>query len=302
MAATGGGHGDPSSSSSLERSRRRPSPSLLPRCPRRAQSGDRDSRSPGGLADLPESMCIRRARTFEPLAPSAHINVPDPVTHPPPWSEACARPGRDSNGKYLPRSTFKECTSNGNCYSCGRPLCQGVPRPVCAKVCAKVYAARIDDSDREPLPVVPEGPDREPQSSEDDSRPPQAEPDDVSDRDDGNAGVISDQYTTSGDDERYPFPSKEGSQIISRATRVVPWVQEDPSGVRAAKASKPGVPAPKAVESNRACYKIGAGKQPSGEPRLQRCIEILVPVNGLKLEYCWMGAPIPIWYPRNSPQ
>ena len=63
---------------------------------------------------------------------------------------------------------------------------------------------------------------------------------------------------------------------------MVPLVQEDFIGVRAAKASKPGVSAPKAIENNQACYKTGAGKQPSQEPHLQWCIKVLVPVNGLK--------------------
>ena len=207
-------------------------------------------------------------------------DMPSLVAHPQHLPDTRTPAGHHSNGKYLPRSVPKEGTSSENCYNYGEAghFANDCLRPVHAKG----YAARVSKSNGGSYSVIPETADREPPSSDDDIRLPQAEPDDTSDRDDGNAGAIGDQYTTSGDDDRYPFSSEDGSHIISQATRVVPLVLEDLIGARAAKASKPGVSAPKAVESNWARYKVGAGKRPSREPRLQQCIKILVPVNGLK--------------------
>ena len=130
--------------------------------------------------------------------------------------------------------------------------------------------------------MVPAAAEEDSPSSDVDGHLPPVEPDSASDRDEGDAGALGNQYTTSGDDNRYPFSSEEDFQIISQATRVVPLVPEDTIGVCAAKASKPGVSTPKAVESNQARYKVGAGKQPSQEPCFQQCIEVSVPVNGLK--------------------
>ena len=62
---------------------------------------------------------------------------------------------------------------------------------------------------------------------------------------------------------------------------MVPSLPEDEIIAHAAKASKPTVTKPKVVESNRARYKIGSGAQPMCDKRLQRCIEVSVPVNGL---------------------
>src|SRR5882757_487889 len=90
-------------------------------------------------------------------------------------------------------------------------------------------------------------------------------PNDVSNHDNGDAGAIGNQYSTSGDDDQYPFSDCGGSEVVSWAVQVVPLVQEDTIGAHAAKASKPDAPKPKAVESNRAHYKIGAGRQPSHE-------------------------------------
>ena len=66
-----------------------------------------------------------------------------------------------------------------------------------------------------------------------------------------------------------------------RAVRVIPLEAEDEVNVRVARASKPGIPKPQVVESNRARYKVGPGPQPNRNKRLQRCIEVSMPVNGL---------------------
>ena len=214
------------------------------------------------------------------LAPSAYIMVPNPVTHLQSHPEARVPPGCDSNGRYLPRSTHEEGTSNRNCYNYGRSG-HFVKECLCP-ACAKGYTTRIDESDGESPPVVPETTEEEPPPSDVKNQSPQAEPDNVSNHDDGHAGATGDQYTTLGDNDRYPFLSDEGSQIIPQVVRVIPSVQEDLIGAHAAKASKAEVFKPKAVGCNCAHYKIGAGEQPSHNSQLQRCIEVLVPVNGLK--------------------
>ena len=89
--------------------------------------------------------------------------------------------------------------------------------------------------------VIPEMTERDPQSSDDENQLPQAEPDNVSNHNDSDMGVIDDQNNSSGDDDRYQFSSNNGSQIISQATRVMPLAQEEFIGMHATRASKPEV-------------------------------------------------------------
>jgi hypothetical protein len=57
--------------------------------------------------------------------------------------------------------------------------------------------------------------------------------------------------------------------LASRAVRVVPSLPDNEIIAHATKASKPTETKLKVVESNRACYKVGSGPQPTCDKCLQ---------------------------------
>jgi len=84
------------------------------------------------------------------------------------------------------------------------------------------------------------------------------------------------------DAEAYQFSSGDDSEpVYSRATRIIATSALNKIESRVAKASKPTPPKTPIVESNRAQYKIVKGVQPQRVNRLQRCIEVTIPINRL---------------------
>jgi hypothetical protein len=81
----------------------------------------------------------------------------------------------------------------------------------------------------------------------------------------------------------YQFSSSDDSEpLFTRATRIIMTTAAlNKIESRAAKALKLTPPKAPNVESNRARYKIGNGPQPQRDSRLQCCIEVTVPINGL---------------------
>ena len=83
------------------------------------------------------------------------------------------------------------------------------------------------------------------------------------------------------EDNAYHFSSGDSEPVYSRATRIIATSALTKIESRTAKATKATLPKIPTVESNRARYKIGTGPQPQRDNRLQRCIEVTVPINGL---------------------
>ena len=191
---------------------------------------------------------------------------------------ATAQSSRDSKGKFVPRNTTKEGNGSGKCYNCGKfghfsKNCPDPPK-------AKGYAARLDGDEDETQMEVLDATGYDSERSYD-GEPRSREEHENSSQHSEDVEEPGDEYQSIDEDHRYPFSDEEGSLAASRAVRVVPSLPEDEIVARAAKASKPTVTKPKVVESNRARYKIGSGAQPTRDKRLQQCIEVSVPVNGL---------------------
>jgi len=191
-------------------------------------------------------------------------------------ADARPRPSRDSNGKFNPRSTPREGVSKGNCFNCGRPghFSKDCPDPPKAKG----YAARLEEDDETVPEDVPDTAEHGPPGSQDDELDFSDEPD-IAPEDD--AGRLEDQYSSGNEDRLYPFSDEEGSILRASAMRVTPLTADDEVHAHVARASKPEASKPKVIESNRARYKVGPGPQPNRDKRLQRCVEVSVPVNGL---------------------
>ena len=216
-----------------------------------------------------------RTSTTNQQSPKAIGNVTNAARKDP----ATTPSSRDSKGKFAPRSMPREGNTSGNCFNCGKPghYSKNCPNPPKAKG----YAARLEEDEGEVDLDMQDASEHDSEHSPEEGAqseianddPPQS-PEDAINASDNEDVDMNDHYN-------YPFSDNEASLPASRAVKVVPSLPEDEVIARAVKASKPGVTKPKAVESNRARYKIGSGAQPSRDKRLQWCLEVSVPVNGL---------------------
>ena len=170
----------------------------------------------------------------------------------------------------------KEGASKCSCYNCGRTghFSKDCPDPPKAKG----YAVRLEEDDEEVPEEVLDTPEHGSTYSQNEEMTILDEPV-ISPEDD--AGLLGDQYSSANGDELYPFSEEEGSALRSRAVRVIPLKAGNEVTARVARASRPEVSKPLVIESNLARYKVGPGPQPNRDKRLQRCIEVSVPVNGL---------------------
>jgi hypothetical protein len=192
---------------------------------------------------------------------------------------AIAKPSRDSNGKYVPRDTPKDGNNSGKCFNCGKlghfsKNCPDPPK-------AKGYAARLEEGEEVTPAEAHDSSGHEAERSDEKGTYSEGENDVPASGSEGDTGASEDEYSDENGYYRYPFSDGDDSLPASRAVKVVPSLTEDEIVARAVKASKPTATKPKAVESNRARYKIDSGPQPTRDKRLQRCIEVSVPVNGL---------------------
>jgi hypothetical protein len=190
-------------------------------------------------------------------------------------------PKPDSKTKPANRYGQKSDQKKVSCFICGGDHYAKDCPPENRKA-ARGYAARISNEDA-PEPLNDAASERHSNASNPRGENAQSpEPDTPgSDDDHGDSQPEGEQYDP---DEvvEYPFSSSDESEpVYSRATRIVATSALNKIESRAAKASKPTPPKAHNIESNRARYKIGTGPQPQRDRRLQRCIEVTVPINGL---------------------
>ena len=189
-------------------------------------------------------------------------------------------PKADSRTRPANRHEQKTDVKKVSCYICNGPH-YAKDCPLETRKAARGYAVRIADENAADAMEV-DASEHNSEGSHADSKagpPPESEHQDSgSERSDHPEG---DQYDPD-DTNEYHFSSDDDSEpVYSRATRIIATSALNRIESRAAKASKPTLPKAPIVESNRARYKIGIGPQPQRNARLQRCIEVTVPINGL---------------------
>jgi hypothetical protein len=190
-------------------------------------------------------------------------------------------PKPDSKTKLTTRHGHKTDQKKVSCFICGGDhYAQDCP-PENRKA-ARGYAARISNEDA-PEPLNDADLERHSNVSNPHGENAQSpEPDTPgSDDEHGDSQPEGEQYDP---DEviEYPFSSSDESEpVYSWATRIVATSALNKIESHTAKASKPMLSKAHNVESNRARYKIGTGPQPQRDRRLQHCIEVTVPINGL---------------------
>jgi hypothetical protein len=193
-------------------------------------------------------------------------------------------PKPDLKAKPAMRHGQKPTTNKVSCFICGGSHYAKDCPPENRKA-ARGYAARIEEVD-ENSPADDEKSEHHSGSNSSGIKndpPPEAE------NLDSEGSVINENENPEGeqydpdDANKYPFSSGDDSgPVYSRATRIVATAALNKIESRAAKTSKPAPSKTHIVESNRARYKIGKGPQPQRSNSLQRCIEVTVPINGLR--------------------
>jgi hypothetical protein len=89
-----------------------------------------------------------------------------------------------------------------------------------------------------------------------------------------------DPYDPETFQEHYYWSENSDNQEYLRATRVVPWHNDDIVHAFATKATK--APEKPSVSNHRVRHKGTPGSQPHRDPRLQKCIEVSIEINGLQ--------------------
>ena len=202
--------------------------------------------------------------------PTTRTEPPRPVLKPDSKAKSAVKPGH------------KTGIAPVSCYECGGPhYARDCPHR--EKKAARGYAVRIEDKEND-IPA----PDAESEyhstgsaSEAGDASPVGATEPDIPEDEVISGSLEGDQYEPE-EAQGYHFDSNDESEpLYSRSTRIIPssaLVQLESRAARAEKSSKK----PHTIESNRARYKLGDGPQPQRDERSQRCLEVTIPINGLK--------------------
>jgi hypothetical protein len=189
-------------------------------------------------------------------------------------------PELDSKTKPAARHGQRNETTKVSCFICEGPHYARDCPPESRKV-ARGYAVRIANQG-DSAPIDDENGGYQSSGSVVDGRIAQSPEPDSQDSGDGHSNHPEGEQYDPDEVNAYQFSSSDDSEpLFTRATRIIATAALNKIESRAAKASKPTPPKAPNVESNRARYKIGNGPQPQRDSRLQRCIEVTVPINGL---------------------
>jgi hypothetical protein len=192
----------------------------------------------------------------------------------------CTTPKPDSRQKPTARHGQKTDTNKVSCFICGG-LHYAKECPPKNRKAARGYAVRIaEEGDSAPMNDI-ETEYHSTGSVHSGKSAQSPEPDNPDLGDEHNEYPEGEQYNPDKVDA-YQFSSSDDSECLySRATRIIAMSALNKIESRAAKASKPTLPKAPNVESNQAWYKAVKGLQPQRVNRLQRCIKVTVPINGL---------------------
>ena len=248
----------------------------------RAPGAQQPARSMHNAHGVPQP---HRSSQRDPVNSRGNSNA-KPAARPHGEGQSRAAPPRantkpDSRPKPAMRHPQKPGANKVSCFICGGPHYARDCPPENRKA-ARGYAVRIADEGA-PDPANDADVEYHPADLVDEGENAQLpEPDHMSSDDDGGGSRLEGEQYDPDEDNAYPFSSSDDSEpAYSRATQIIATSALNRIESRAAKASKPTPSKTPHVESNRARYKIGGGLQPQRNSRLQRCIEVTVPINGI---------------------